>query len=43
MNLYVLGDKSPSYFSGGSRDFNYQLAIDTRNTSTDIILIAILF
>ena len=43
MTLYVLGDKSPSYISGGSRDFNYQLATDTLNTSTDIILIAILF
>ena len=43
MAIYVLGDKSPRYISRGSRDINYQLAIDTRNTSTDIILIAILF
>ena len=42
-HLFILGDKSPRYISGGSRDINYQLATDTLNTSTDIILIAILF
>ena len=42
-HLFISGDKSPRYISGGSRNINYQLATDTLNTSTDIILIAILF